>query len=68
MATGKKVHTMLSDLDTAAIEEPLRATLLMLGKLVREHTVDANEIRQSSLPALRVNRSRMPSLSASHSM
>src|SRR5579863_1416529 len=29
---GKKASALLSDLDTAAIEEPLRATLLMLGK------------------------------------
>ena len=36
---------MLSDLDTAPIEEPLRATLLMLGKLTREHTVDADDMR-----------------------
>ena len=40
----------LSYLDTAAIhaapiEEPLRATLLMLGKLTREHAVDADDMR-----------------------
>jgi len=29
------------DLDTAAIDQPLQATLLMLGKLTREHTVNA---------------------------
>ena len=42
---GKGVWTILSDLDTAAVEEPLRATLLMLGKLTREHTVDADDMR-----------------------
>jgi AhpD family alkylhydroperoxidase len=42
---GKKVSAVLSDLDTAAIEEPLRATLLMLGKLTREHSVDVDDMR-----------------------
>ncbi len=42
---GKKVSDLLSDLETAAIEEPLRATLLMLGKLTREHVVDADDMR-----------------------
>lgn len=41
---GRKVSA-LSDLNPAAIEEPLRATLLMLGKLMREHTLDADDIR-----------------------
>ena len=41
----KNVAALSSDLDTAAIEEPLRATLLMLGKLTREHTVDAEDMR-----------------------
>jgi alkylhydroperoxidase family enzyme len=41
---GKKVSASLSDLDAAAIEEPLRATLLMLGKLTREHAVDADDM------------------------
>jgi uncharacterized peroxidase-related enzyme len=40
-----KVDAVLSDLETAPIEEPLRATLRMLGKLTREHTVDAHDIR-----------------------
>jgi AhpD family alkylhydroperoxidase len=39
------VSAVLSDLKTAPIAEPLRATLLMLGKLTREHTVDANDMR-----------------------
>ena len=46
---GKNVSAMLSDLlsDSAseAIDEPLRATLLMLGKLTREHTVNAEEMQ-----------------------
>jgi AhpD family alkylhydroperoxidase len=52
---GKSVPGLLSDLDTATIntwairttpiEEPLRATLLMLGKLTREHAVDADDMR-----------------------
>jgi AhpD family alkylhydroperoxidase len=48
--SGQEVSTMLCDLDTAvlnkvAIVEPLRATLLMLGKLTSEHSVDADDIR-----------------------
>ena len=53
---GKAVSALMSDLDIAAIldsaildiapiEEPLRATLLMLGKLTREHAVDADDMR-----------------------
>jgi hypothetical protein len=40
-----KVSAVLSDIETAAIEEPLRATLRMLRKLTREHAVDADDIR-----------------------
>jgi len=40
-----KVAATLADLDAAPIEEPLRATLRMLGKLTREHTVDADDMR-----------------------
>jgi uncharacterized peroxidase-related enzyme len=40
-----KVAAALADLDTAPIEKPLRATLRMLGKLTREHSIDANDIR-----------------------
>ena len=40
-----KVSAVLSDLDTAAIEEPLRATLRMLRKLTREQAVDADDLR-----------------------
>ncbi len=42
---GKKVSAALSDPETVPIEEPLRATLLMLGKLTREHTVNADDMR-----------------------
>ena len=42
---SKRVSEMLSDLDAAAIGEPLRTTLLMLGKLSRENTVDADDLR-----------------------
>ena len=42
---GKKVSAALSDPGSAAIEEPLRATLLMLGKLTREGAVDAEDMR-----------------------
>ena len=42
---GKKVSAVLSDLSSAPIWEPLRATLLMLGKLTRERTVDADDMR-----------------------
>jgi uncharacterized peroxidase-related enzyme len=40
-----RVTAVLSDLETAPIEEPLRATLRMLRKLTREHAVDANDMR-----------------------
>jgi AhpD family alkylhydroperoxidase len=40
-----KVFAALSDLETAAIEEPLRATLRMLRKLTREHAVNADDMR-----------------------
>ena len=36
---------MLADLETAPIGEPLRATLRMLRKLTREHSVDAGDMR-----------------------
>ena len=42
---GEKVSAVLSDFDTADLSEPLRATLLMLGKLTREHTVNADDMR-----------------------
>jgi len=40
-----RVSAALGDLDTAAMAEPLRATLRMLRKLTREHAVDANDMR-----------------------
>jgi AhpD family alkylhydroperoxidase len=40
-----KVSSVLADLETAAIEEPLRATLRMLRKLTLEHSVDADDMR-----------------------
>jgi uncharacterized peroxidase-related enzyme len=40
-----KVSAVLSDVETAAIDEPLRATLRMLRKLSREHSVDADDMR-----------------------
>jgi AhpD family alkylhydroperoxidase len=42
---GKNVSAVLSDLDTTIIEQPLRATLRMLGKLTREHTLNADDMR-----------------------
>lgn len=41
----RKVSAVLSDLDSASVEEPLRATLLMLRKLTREYAVDMNDMR-----------------------
>lgn len=42
-----KVTATLADLDAAPIEEQLRATLRMLAKLAREHTVDADDVREA---------------------
>ena len=36
---------MLADLDSAAIAEPLRATLRLLRKLTKEHAVSPDDIR-----------------------
>lgn len=41
-----RVTAVLSDLETAPIEEPLRATLRMLRKLTREEPVTAQDMRQ----------------------
>ena len=41
----RKVTELLSDPKSADIAEPLRATLLMLGKLTRDHTVTADDMR-----------------------
>jgi AhpD family alkylhydroperoxidase len=40
-----KVAAVLSDPETAPIEEPLRATLRMLRKLTREHLASAEDMR-----------------------
>ena len=40
-----KVAGTLTDLDTAPIGEPLRATLRMLGKLTQQNSIDADDIR-----------------------
>lgn len=39
------VLAVLSDLDTAPINEPLRATLRLLRKLTREHAVNVEDMR-----------------------
>ena len=44
-ADPDRVRAALSDLDTAPIEEGLRATLRMLDKLARGGTVDAGDMR-----------------------
>jgi uncharacterized peroxidase-related enzyme len=43
---GAKVAAVLADLETAPIEEPLRATLRMLCKLTREGVVTADDMRE----------------------
>lgn len=40
-----KVNAVLADVDTAPIEEPLRATLRLLRKLTTEHAVSADDMR-----------------------
>ncbi|SRX92863.1 hypothetical protein [Amycolatopsis mediterranei S699] [Mycobacterium shimoidei] len=40
-----RVKGTLADLDTAPIDEPLRATLRMLGKLTAQQSIDAADIR-----------------------
>ena len=42
---GGQVSAVLSNLETAPIEEPLRATLRMLRKLTRENAVNAEDMR-----------------------
>jgi alkylhydroperoxidase family enzyme len=36
---------VLDDLDTAPVDEPLRATLRLLRKLTREHAVTADDVK-----------------------
>jgi len=43
---GAKVQAVLTDLESAPVEEPLRATLRMLGKLTAEGDVSADDMRQ----------------------
>lgn len=40
-----KVAAVLSDLETAPIAEPLRSTLRMIGKLTRQNSVSAEDMR-----------------------
>jgi uncharacterized peroxidase-related enzyme len=40
-----KVSAVLANLDTAPIDEPLRATLRLLRKLTRERTVHSDDVR-----------------------
>jgi uncharacterized peroxidase-related enzyme len=42
---GAKVQAVLTDLESAPVEEPLRATLRMLGKLTAEGEVSAGDMR-----------------------
>jgi uncharacterized peroxidase-related enzyme len=42
---GARVSAAVSIAEPLAIEEPLRATLIMLRKLSREHAVDVDDIR-----------------------
>ena len=41
-----KVAAVLADLESAPVEEPLRATLRMLGKLTAEGKLSAEDVRQ----------------------
>ncbi len=43
---GSKVAAVLADLESAPVEDRLRATLRMLGKLTRERKVGAEDMRQ----------------------
>jgi uncharacterized peroxidase-related enzyme len=43
---GSKVAAVLADLESAPVEDGLRATLRMLGKLTREGKVDAEDMRR----------------------
>ncbi len=41
-----RVAAILDDLESASIDEPLRGTLRMLGKLIRTGRVDADDLRE----------------------
>jgi uncharacterized peroxidase-related enzyme len=43
---GPRVAAVLADLESAPVEEPLRATLRMLGKLTAEATLSAEDMRE----------------------
>lgn len=43
---GAKVRAVLADVESAPVEQGLRATLRMLGKLTREGKVDAGDMRE----------------------
>ncbi|HVC76256.1 MAG TPA: hypothetical protein VND96_07050 [Candidatus Micrarchaeaceae archaeon] len=43
---GAKVTATLADLETAPVPEPLRATLRMLGRLTRENSLGADDMRE----------------------
>jgi AhpD family alkylhydroperoxidase len=43
---GPRVAGVLADLESAAVEEPLRATLRMLGKLTAEGRLSAGDMRE----------------------
>jgi AhpD family alkylhydroperoxidase len=43
---GPRVAAVLDDLESAPIDEPLRATLRMLGKLIRNGGVDSDDVRE----------------------
>jgi uncharacterized peroxidase-related enzyme len=43
---GPRVAAVLADLESASIEEPLRATLRMLGKLTRDGEIGAEDMRE----------------------
>jgi alkylhydroperoxidase family enzyme len=40
-----KVQAVLADVDTAPIDDKLRATLKLLGKLTKNHEISADDIR-----------------------
>jgi uncharacterized peroxidase-related enzyme len=43
---GPRVAAVLADLESAPVEEPLRATLRMLGKLTAEAKLSAGDVRE----------------------
>jgi AhpD family alkylhydroperoxidase len=60
---AEKVSTALSDLETAVIGEPLRATLRMLRKLTREHRLTRTTCARYWPQASQVSRSKTRSRS-----